>query len=114
MTVEIRDEVVPEPGALGATTWEALQARLAPRFRRAEVRARVGRYVAGLLGPVERKNGWQLAEYLGELGPQSVKRLLNVAAWDAEAVRDDLRASGIDHLGDASGVLILEETGFLK
>ena len=114
MTVEIRDEVVPEPGALGATTWEALQARLAPRFRRAEVRARVGRYVAGLLGPVERKNGWQLAEYLGEPGPQGVQRLLTAAEWDAEAVRDDLRAYVIEHLGDASGVLILDETGFLK
>jgi SRSO17 transposase len=114
MTVEIRDEVVPEPGTLGSLTWEALQARLAPRFRRAEVRARVSRYVAGLLGPVERKNGWQLAEYLGEPGPQGVQRLLTTAKWDAEAVRDDLRAYVIDHLGDEGGVLILDETGFLK
>ena len=103
-----------EPGQAWPTTWEALQTRLAPRFRRAEVRARVGRYVAGLLGPVERKNGWQLAEYLGEPGPQGVQRLLTAAAWDAEAVRDDLRAYVIDHLGDESGVLILDETGFLK
>jgi SRSO17 transposase len=68
----------------------------------------------GLLGPVERKNGWQLAEYLDETGPQGVQRLLNAADWDVEAVRDDLRAYVIEHLGDASGVLIVDETGFLK
>ncbi len=114
MTTEIASVADHEPGQSWPTTWEALQARLAPRFRRAEVRARVGRYLAGLLGPVERKNGWQLAEDLGEPGPQGVQRLLTAAAWDAEAVRDDLRAYVIDHLGDAGGVLILDETGFLK
>ncbi len=56
------------------------------------MRARVGRYLAGLLGSLDRKNGWQLAEYLGEPGPQGVQRLLTAAVWDADAVRDDLRA----------------------
>ena len=75
-----------------ATAWERLHERIAHRFGRAEVRARVRRYLAGLLRRVERKNGWQLAEALGEGGPQGVQRLLNGTAWDAEAVRDDLRA----------------------
>jgi SRSO17 transposase len=93
----------------------ALQARIAGRFARPEVRERVRRYLAGLLGRVERKNGWQLAEAIGEAGPQGVQRLLNAATWDAEGVRDDLRAYVVEHRGDAaSGVLIVDETGFVK
>ncbi len=92
----------------------ALHARIAGRFARAEVRARAGRYLAGLVGRVERKNGWQMAEHLGESGPQGVQRLLNAADWDADAVRDDLRAYVVAHLGDPDGVLVIDETGFLK
>jgi SRSO17 transposase len=96
------------------TTLNALHARIAPRFRRAEVRGRVRRYLDGLLASVERKNGWQLAEHLGEAGPQGVQRLLNAADWDVDAVRDDLTAFVAEQLGDPEGVLILDETGFLK
>ena len=91
-----------------------LHARIAPRFKRPEARARAGRYLAGLLAPVERRNGWQLAEALGERTPDGVQRLLRTARWDAEAVRDDLRAYVVEHLGDPAGVLVLDETGFLK
>jgi SRSO17 transposase len=88
--------------------------RIAPRFVRPEVRARAGRYLAGLLSRAERKNGWQLAEEIGEATPDGVQRLLNAARWDADAVRDDLRAYVVAHLGDPAGVLVLDETGFLK
>ena len=92
-----------------------LHARIARRFARAEARERAGRYLAGLLDRVERKNGWQLAEAMGEAGPRGVQRLLSAATWDADGVRDDLRAYVVEHLGDdASGVLIVDETGFLK
>src|SRR5919199_1391755 len=93
---------------------DRLHARIAPRFRRPEVRQRARRYLAGLLGPVPRKNGWQLAEQLGEQHPRGVQRLLDAAQWDADAVRDDLRAYVVEHLGDARGVLVVDETGFLK
>jgi SRSO17 transposase len=93
---------------------DTVHARIAPRFRRAEARTRARRYLTGLLAPVERKNGWQLAEYLGESGPQGVQRLLNAADWDADAVRDDLRTFVVEALGDAEAVLVLDETGFLK
>jgi SRSO17 transposase len=93
---------------------DALHGRIAHRFRRAEARERAKRYLAGLLERVERKNGWQLAEHLGEPGPQGVQRLLNAADWDVEAVRDDLRAYVTEHLGEPAGVLIVDETGFLK
>jgi SRSO17 transposase len=98
--------------------WEAalrvLHARIAPRFQRAEPRRRARRYVQALLSPVERKNGWQIAERVGETTPDGMQRLLNSAQWDAEAVRDDLRAYVIEHLGDPEAVLIVDETGFLK
>jgi SRSO17 transposase len=93
---------------------DALHARIAGRFWRSEARGRVKRYLAGLLDRVERKNGWQLAEHLGESCPQGVHRLLNVADWDAEAVRDDLRNYVVGHPGEPDGVLIVDETGFLK
>lgn len=92
----------------------ALQARLAPRFARPEVRVRAGRFLAGLLDAVERRNGWQLAEALGERSPDGVQRLLRTARWDADAVRDDLRAYVVERLGDPNAVLIIDETGFLK
>ncbi len=91
-----------------------LHGRIAGRFRRSETRGRAKRYLVGLLGRVERKNGWQLAEYIGESGPQGVQRLLNAADWDVDAVRDDLRTYVVEHLGEANGVLIVDETGFLK
>lgn len=92
-----------------------LPRRIGHRFCRSEARERVRRYLLGLLGRVERKNGWQLAEAIGERDPQGVQRLLNAAKWDADEVRDDLREYVLKYLADeASGVLIVDETGFLK
>jgi SRSO17 transposase len=71
-------------------------------------------YLCGLLGAAERKNGWQLAEAAGEATPYGMQRLLTGSGWDADAARDDLRAYVVGHLGDAEGVLIVDETGFLK
>jgi len=94
---------------------EGLHARIAHRFPRSEVRERVRCYLSGLLGRVERKNGWQLAEAIGDAGPQGVQRLLNNAKWDADSVRDDLKKYVVEHLADEkSGLLIVDETGFLK
>jgi SRSO17 transposase len=93
---------------------DGLHARIAARFRRPEVRARARRYLAGLLERVERKNGWQLAEQLGERHPRGVQRLLDAARWDADGVRDDLLAYVVEHLGDDRAVLVVDETGFLK
>jgi DDE superfamily endonuclease len=64
-----------------------VQQRIGPRFARSEQRQRARRYLDGLLSPVERKNGWQLAEHAGETRPYGMQRLLAGAKWDADAVR---------------------------
>jgi SRSO17 transposase len=97
-----------------ATDLETLHRRIAGRFARSEQRRRSLAYLKALLSPVERKNGWQLAEQIGERRPDGVQRLLNAADWDAEAVRDDLRSYVVEHLGDEEAVLIVDETGFVK
>jgi SRSO17 transposase len=88
--------------------------RLARHFVRSEPRRRVFAYLRGLLAPVARKNGWQLAEAAGDRTPDAVQDFLSRVRWDAEAVRDDLRAYVVEHLGDPQAVLVLDETGFLK
>src|SRR5712692_5771018 len=93
---------------------EALHRRLRRRFVRSEPWRRVLAYLRGLLSPVERKNGWQLAEQAGEATPDGMQHLLARADWDADAVRDDLRAYVAERLGDAAAVLVIDATGFLK
>src|SRR5215213_7064823 len=88
---------------------EEVHARIAGRFARAEPRARVLAYLRGLLGQLERKNGWTLAEAAGEVSPDGMQRLLRTADWNA----DELRAYVVERLGEG-GVLIVDETGFIK
>ena len=92
----------------------ALAARIAPRFSRAEPRRRALAYLRGLLAHLERKTGWQLAEAAGDATPDGVQDFLSRVRWDADAVRDDLRAYVVEHLGDPDAVLVLDETGFVK
>jgi SRSO17 transposase len=93
---------------------DELAQRLAPRFARVEARRRASAYLRGLLAPLGRKNGWQLAEAAGDRTPDGMQDLLSRMRWDADAVRDDLRAYVVEHLGDPDGVLVLDETGFVK
>jgi len=92
----------------------AVGQRIGRHFARSEPRRRAVGYVRGLLGDAQRKNGWQLAEHLGDPTPDGVQHLLARADWDADAVRDDLGLYVAEHLGDPDGVLIVDETGFLK
>jgi SRSO17 transposase len=102
-----RDEAV-----LWTEELERVAARIAPRFSRVEPRRRALAYLRGLLASVERKNGWQLAEVAGDATPDGMQDFLKRMRWDADAVRDDLRAYVIEHLGDPGAVL--DETGFVK
>jgi SRSO17 transposase len=91
-----------------------LFALVAGRFFRVEPRLRARSYVRGLLAPLAAKNGWTLAEAAGNATPDGMQRLLNRATWDDDGVRDDVRAYVARHLGSADGVLVVDETGFLK
>jgi SRSO17 transposase len=86
------------------------------RFRRCDTRSHAARYVRGLLGRVERKNAWQMAEYLGDASPYAIQHLLDRASWDPDAVRDEIFRYAQQHMLtlDEGGVLIVDETGFLK
>lgn len=97
-----------------ASRLDTLTARLGQHFSRAEPRQRVLAYVQGLVSPIARKNSWQLAEQAGDATPYGMQHLLGRAAWNADAVRADLQGYVIEHLGDPAGVLVIDETGFLK
>src|SRR3954451_9969285 len=87
---------------------EAVAGRIAPRFGRAEPRRRALAYLQGLLAPLERKNGWHLAEAAGDHTPDGMQEFLARVHWDADALRDDLRAYVVEQLGDADAVLVLD------
>jgi SRSO17 transposase len=89
-------------------------ARIGPRFARAEARRRVHAYLRGLLSPLERKNGWQLAEAVGDRTPYAMQHLLGRADWDPDLVRDDLRTYVVEQLGDPAAILVVDETGVVK
>jgi SRSO17 transposase len=104
--------------ALEANGWRAeldrLLARFGRLFVRPEPRDQAGRYLEGLLGPVERKNGWHLAEHLGDARPWRTQRVLSHVLWDEDAARDLCRDYAVERLGAAGAVLVVDETGFLK
>src|ERR1700676_4047339 len=91
-----------------------LNERLGGLFQRSETRAQAGLYLDGLIGGVERRNGWQLAEHVGDEAPWRMQAVLGRSFWDAERARDICRDYVVERLGDASGVLVLDETGFVK
>lgn len=91
-----------------------LAARLGPLFPRSETRDRAVRYIKGLLSQCERKNGWHLAEWVGDATPDGVQYLLDRARWDEAAARDILQQWVVETLGARDGVLVLDETGFIK
>lgn len=93
---------------------DGLAQRIAKHFARPDARQSAHDYLQGLLSPIQRKNGWQLAEHLGYATPYRVQHLLGRAVWDAEAVRKDLQDYVVQHLSDPEGVLVIDETGFVK
>jgi len=119
--MELRQELSTPPTGLALETVRAwavwlteVERRIMPRFARREARRQAWAYLRGLLSPVERKNGWQVAEVNGAPTPYGVQHLLGRAKWDADEVRDDLRPYLVEHLGDPQAVLVVDETGFLK
>uniref|UniRef100_UPI000A32782C IS701 family transposase n=1 Tax=Xenorhabdus vietnamensis TaxID=351656 RepID=UPI000A32782C len=105
---------MPSPAKIWEQELLTLHARLAPLFHSTGPRQRSLAYLRGLLSDVERKNSWQLAEWMGESTPDGIQYLLERADWDVDMARDILRDYVTEHLGDEQGVLIIDETGFIK
>jgi SRSO17 transposase len=105
-------------GVAAVAAWQSglddLFARFAGRFSRVEPRRLAFAYVRGLLAPLERRNGWTIAEHAGRRSPNAVQEMLYSRCWDPDAVRDDVRDYVIEQLGEPGGVLIGDETGFVK
>ncbi|MFE5138379.1 transposase [Streptomyces fagopyri] len=91
-----------------------LQDPFVHRFSRTEPRETALAYMRGLIGPLERKNGWTLVEQAGHGASDRIHRLLNRIEWEADEVLDDVREYVVEHLGDRDAVLIVDDTGFLK
>lgn len=94
--------------------FEDICARLDQLFYRVDSRTHARHYVRGLIAPLERKNGWTIAEYSGDPEPKALQRLLNLSPWDADKVRDLVRAYAMENFADPRGVLIADPTGFAK
>jgi SRSO17 transposase len=88
--------------------------RIGVRFSRSEAREQAVKYIEALLSTIERKNGWQIAEEAGEKTPYGMQHLLGRAQWSADELRDDLQQYVQDYLAQDDGVMIVDETGFLK
>ena len=97
-----------------ADDFEVFHSRFASFFGRREAREQAVKYLHGLVSPVERKNGWQLAEAVGDKTPDATQRLLYSTEWDADAVRDEHQRFVIEQFGDPNAIGVVDETGFLK
>lgn len=93
---------------------EALKRRLGPAFSRAETRRSASAFIDGLLSSAERKTGWMLAEQAGFERPYRIQSLLGRSRWSADVLRDLIRDYVSEALGDPDGVLVVDETGFVK
>jgi len=94
--------------------FEAFHARFSSVFSREESRQHASEYMRGLMAPVERKNGWQIAEQAGHARPDRLQRLLHRSTWSADEARDVLLEFVAERFGISDGIGILDETGFLK
>jgi SRSO17 transposase len=94
--------------------FDELLGRVAGRFARVDLRRRARAFVGGLLADLPRKNCWTIAEHAGDPSPDGMQHLLGRAVWDEDALRDDVRAYLVEHLGDPGAVLVVDETGDLK
>lgn len=93
---------------------EGLLVRIRPLFYRTESKKHAEQYVRGLLSPLERKNGWTIAEHVGEPEPTALQRFLNLSPWDADALLELNREYAMEHLADPAGILVADPTGFAK
>jgi SRSO17 transposase len=93
---------------------QAVTDRIGPCVRRAAPRQRAAAYIQGRLRPLDRQNGWQLAEHTGDEAPYGVPHRLGRAGGSADEVRDDAHADGIVQCGAPQAVLVVDATSLLQ
>ena len=98
--------------------WErelsSVMTRTAQLFYRRESKRHAEQYLRGLLSPLARKNGWTIAEYVGETEPKALQRFLNLSPWDVKALLSLNREYAMESLADPAGILVADPTGFAK
>jgi SRSO17 transposase len=97
-----------------STEFEKLLGRISSLFVHPKSRKHAEQYLRGLMAPIERKNGWTIAEYVGEKEPKAMQRFLNLANWDADELRDLVCDYTVECLNDPQGILVADPTGFAK
>lgn len=115
------DAVVVYDGAVVAedlVAWNSelddLLTRMGPLFYRTESRRHAEQYIKGLLSPLQRKNGWTMAEYVGELEPKALQRFLNLSPWDVDELLALNREYAMETLASPTAILVADPTGFAK
>lgn len=121
MSVCVAVDSVVDAGAVSVADldeWSAefdeVLGRISSLFVHPSSRRHAGQYVRGLLSPIARKNGWTIAEFVGEKEPKALQRFLNLAIWDADALRDVVCDYAVEFLADPRAVLVADPTGFAK
>uniref|UniRef100_UPI001EF42303 IS701 family transposase n=1 Tax=Frankia sp. CiP3 TaxID=2880971 RepID=UPI001EF42303 len=98
--------------------WESelknMLTQIRPLLYRTESKKHAEQYIRGLLSQLERKNGWTIAEYVGEREPKALQRFINLSPWDADAVLACNREYAMEYLADPGGILVADPTGFAK
>jgi SRSO17 transposase len=99
---------------LWASSLRDVKARIRPLFTQERVAASAGAFLDGLLSNERRKTGWCRAEAAGDPGPWRQQAILGRGRWEADELRDTVREYALATLADDDGVMVIDETGFLK
>jgi SRSO17 transposase len=120
-TIELDSPLIVYDGAVtrdDIDEWNSdlndLLGRVTPLFYRTESKRHAEQYIRGLLAPLQRKNGWTIAEYVGESEPKALQRFLNLTPWDVEELLRLNRDYAMEHLASGSAILVADPTGFAK
>ena len=97
-----------------AEEMEKLMEQISPIFATSSGREQAKNYIIGLMSPIERKNGWQMAESLGQRTPYAIQQFLYRGQWSADEMRDCMRRYVSERIGEPDAVMVVDETGFLK
>ena len=108
------DAVSPADLEEWSAEFDRVVERIDPLFVHSTSRKHAEQYLKGLLAPIDRKNGWTIAEHVGAKEPKALQRFLNLARWDADVLRDLVCDYATEHLNDPRGVLVADLTGFAK